>query len=83
MTPGRAAAAGRLGSDAAELGEGGLVADAISIGAGGHQELASDLDTDTMQFDELRGGCAHQCLELVVERLDFVVEGLPAASQVS
>ncbi len=50
-----AAAAGRLWGDAAEFGEGGLVADPVGVVAGGDQELAGDLDADAVQLDQCLG----------------------------
>src|SRR2546421_2496791 len=43
VPPRRAAAAGRLGSDAAELGEGGFVADATRVLAGSDEKLPGEL----------------------------------------
>ena len=51
VAAGGAAAAGGLGRDAAELGECGLVVDPFGVVAGGDQELAGDLDADTVQLD--------------------------------
>lgn len=61
-----ASAAGRLGRDAAELGEGGFVADAFGVVARGDEELASDLDADTVQFDQFGCRRVDQGVDLLV-----------------
>lgn len=75
MTTGGSPAAGRLGYDAAELGKGGLVADALGVVPGGHEELTGQLDPDTEQFGQLRRVEDDQGVQLVVEYLDLLVEG--------
>jgi hypothetical protein len=83
VAAGGSAAAGRLGCDAAELGEGCFVADAGGVVAGGDEELAGDLDADSVQFDEVGCGGLDDRFDLPVEGLDLLVEGLPAAGQVA
>jgi hypothetical protein len=71
VTAGGPPAARWLRCDAAELGEGAFVADALGVVAGGDEELAGELDPDVVGFD------------LAVRRLDLLVEGLPSACQVA
>nr|WP_239155629.1 hypothetical protein [Amycolatopsis sp. FDAARGOS 1241] len=71
-----------MGRDAAELGEGGFVADAFGVVAGGDEELAGDLDADAVQFDQFGGRCVDEGLDLLVEGLDLIIEPLPAVRQV-
>jgi hypothetical protein len=83
VAAGGPAAAGRLGCDAAELGEGCLGVDAVGVVAGGDQELAGEFDADAVEFDEPWCGGADQGFDLAVERLDLGIEVLPAAGQVA
>src|ERR1700754_5013540 len=83
VAAGGSSAARWLWCDAAELGEGGLVADAVGVVAGGDEELAGELDPDAVQLDECRCGSAHQDFDLPVQRLDLLVEDLPSACQVA
>jgi hypothetical protein len=46
-----ASAAGWLGSNTAEFGEGGFVAYPLGVVAGGDQELTGKFGADTEQFD--------------------------------
>ena len=72
VTAGGSAAAGGLRGDAAELGEGCLVADAFGVVAGGDQELAGDLDADAVRARGARARLARtQCVDLPVECLDL------------
>ncbi len=78
-----AATAGRLGGDTAEFDEGGLVADPFGVVAGGHQELAGQLDPDAEERDQLGRCTGDEQFDLAVECFDLRVQGLPAAGQIS
>jgi hypothetical protein len=56
VTTGGASAAGGLGCDTAEFGEGCLGVDAVCVVAGCDQELSRQFDADAVELDEL--GCA-------------------------
>jgi hypothetical protein len=77
----RLAAAGRLRSDAAQLREGGFVADPLWVIANSHEELSGGLDPDAEQGDELRRRLLYERLDLTVEVLHLFVEGQPSTSE--
>jgi hypothetical protein len=83
VTAAGTAAAGGLRSDAAELGEGSFVADAVGVVADGDEELSGDLGADPVELDQLGRGRADEGFDLLVEGLDLVVELLPASCQVA
>jgi len=83
VAAGGPAAAGRLGSCPAELGEGSLAADAVGVVAGGDQELAGTLGGDPEEADELGRRLLDQSLDLAAECLDLLVQCLPAPGEVS
>jgi hypothetical protein len=78
-----AAAAGGLWGDPAEFGEGGLTVDPLGIVTGGDEELAGDLDPDAGQLERLGRGGSDQAVDLLVQRLDLLIEALPTAGQVA
>jgi hypothetical protein len=53
-----------------------------SVVAGGDQELAGDLNADSVHVDQVWRRGPDQRLDLTVERLDLLVQGLPPAGQV-
>ncbi len=78
------AAAGWLWGSAAQLGEGGLVADPPGVVAGGHEELTGELDAHAEELDQFRSGVLDQGLYLAAaEGLDLSVEVQPAPSEVA
>jgi len=79
VTTGGASAAGWLGCDAAEFGEGCLGVDSVCVVAGCDQELPGEFDTDAVEFDEFGCSCSDQGFDLLVEVLDLGIEALPAA----
>ena len=74
VTTGGSAAACRLGSDPAEFGKRGFVAYPLRVVADGDEELASNLDANPGQLEQVRRCRAHEGLDLLVEGLDLFVQ---------
>ena len=75
------AAAGVEGGGAAEVSEGGVVAEALGVVAGGDEQDRGALGADAGPSRERGGGLGHEQFEGGVELGDLGLEGLGAAGQ--
>lgn len=72
-----------IGRDAAHLGEGGLVADAAGVVAGGDEHLGSDVQADAEGVKHLGSGRSGEGLEVLGVNLDLLVQSQPTTRECS
>jgi hypothetical protein len=72
-----------LWHNSTEVRERGLVADPVGVIADRNQELSSKFGANAVELDEVGGSVCHQRINLNVELLDLIVQGLPSAREVA